>query len=97
MAKAARTATASEDDQRAEAADHVRAATGAEDAIAESASAVDVPATRKGEGRDRLRARPQQWARRLTCLLWHRSCTKSTWPKARTLASASSRGGAVTP
>jgi hypothetical protein len=52
MAKAARTATASEDDQRAEAADHVRAATGAEDAIAESASAVDVPATRKGEGRD---------------------------------------------
>jgi hypothetical protein len=52
MAKAARTATANEDDQRAEAAGHVRAATGAEDAIAESASAVDVPATRKGEGRD---------------------------------------------
>lgn len=52
MAKAARTATANEDDQRAEAADHVRAATGAEDAIAESASAVDVLATRKGEGRD---------------------------------------------
>ena len=52
MAKAARTATANEDDQRAEAADHVGAATGAEDVIAESASAVDVPATRKGEGRD---------------------------------------------
>src|ERR1035437_1839715 len=52
MAKAARTATANEDDQRAEAADRVRAATGAEDAIAQSASAVDVPATRKGEGRD---------------------------------------------
>src|ERR1035438_5932598 len=52
MAKAARTATANEDDQRAEAAGHVRAATGSEDAIAESASAVDVPATRKGEGRD---------------------------------------------
>ena len=52
MAKAARTATANEDDQRAEAAGHVRAATGAEDAIAESASAVDFPATRKGEGRD---------------------------------------------
>jgi hypothetical protein len=52
MAKAAHAATANEDDQRAEAADHVRAATGAADAIAESASAVDVPATGKGEGRD---------------------------------------------
>jgi hypothetical protein len=33
MAKAARTATANEDDQRVEAVDHVRAATGAADAV----------------------------------------------------------------
>jgi ABC-type Na+ efflux pump permease subunit len=52
MAQAARTATANEDDQRAVAADHPMAATGEADAIAESPSALDVPATSKNERPD---------------------------------------------
>ena len=52
MAEAARTATANEDDQRAVAVDPAMAATGGADAIAESASALDVPATSKNDGPD---------------------------------------------